>query len=172
MIGDSTDPHRQQDLYWNELVELKVAVSYIQRYRDHLSRWVTFIGAIRAIASSVSIAAWAIWKQYAFLWGLIIAVAQVADALREVFPFTKAHKAASEHAVALNALFIDAQLEWEGVLTGSYADDQIMKRLHKLRKLRHDADSHSFPQGLKSNKSLFAKAEEDAKRYVAITYKQ
>jgi hypothetical protein len=84
--------HRQQQLYWNQMVELKVATSYIRRYRDHLGRWVTGVGMLRAIASSGSIAAWALWKEHAFVWGAIIAVSQVADALKDVFPFTKNKK--------------------------------------------------------------------------------
>jgi hypothetical protein len=34
-----------------------------------------------------------LWKQYAIVWGSIIAASQVTDALKDVFPFTKKHKA-------------------------------------------------------------------------------
>jgi hypothetical protein len=104
------------------MVELKVAACYMRRYRDQVGLWVTSVGVVRAIASSGSIAAWAIWRQYAFVWGLIIAASQVADALREVFPFVKTNKAASEFGIALERLFIDAQLEWESVFSGRYSD--------------------------------------------------
>src|SRR5258708_3291547 len=105
--------HRQQQLYWAQMVELKVASSYIRRYRDYLGKRVTGLGALRAIDFSGGIAAWALWKEHAFLWAAIIAASQVADALKEVFPFTKRHKAASEHTIPLGSIFIDAQLEWE-----------------------------------------------------------
>jgi hypothetical protein len=100
------------------MVELKVAACYIRRYRDNLSNWVTAVGTLRAIASSGAIAAWALWRQYAFVWGAIIAASQVVDALRDVFPFTKKHKAAGEHTLTLNELVIDAQLEWENISSG------------------------------------------------------
>ena len=88
-----------------------MAACYIRRYRDYLGKRVTVLGTLRAIASSGSIAAWALWKEYAFVWGAIIAASQVADALRDVFPFTKKHKAASTHTITLSSIFIDAQLE-------------------------------------------------------------
>jgi hypothetical protein len=162
--------HRQQALYWAKMVELKVAASYICRYRDYLGKWVAGVGTVRAIASSSSIAAWAVWKEYAFIWGLIIAVSQVLDALKEVFPFTKRYKAASGHSVALDSLFIDAQLEWEGIFSGRYTNEQIVSRLHKLRKLQHDAEVRSFSNGLPIREELFRQAQEEARAFFVSTY--
>jgi hypothetical protein len=152
------------------MIELKVAAGYIRRYRDDLSRWVTGLGTVKAIASSGSIAAWAIWREYAFVWGAIIAVSQVVDALKEVFPFTKTHKAASEHTIALDSIFIDAQLEWENIFSGRYTDEQIANRQHKLRKLQHDAERHSFPNGLLTKAALFREAEAEATAYFESMY--
>jgi hypothetical protein len=166
----ASQSHNQQQLYWAEIVKLKVASLYICSYRDYLSRWVTGLGIIKAIASSVSIAAWAIWQKYSFVWGLVIAVSQVADALKDVFPFAKKHKAAAQHAITLDVLFIDAQLEWDNIFSGKYSNDQISTRLHKLRKLEHEAERHNFPDGLARRTSLFDQAEKDAKFYFQSTY--
>jgi hypothetical protein len=152
------------------MIVLKVAAYYIRHYRDHLGNWVTGLGTVRAIASSGGIAAWALWREYAFVWGAIIAAAQVADALKDVFPFSKKHKAANEHAITLGSIFIDAQLEWENIFSGRYTDDEIMSRLHKLRKLQHDAERNTFPDGLKVQESLFARAQQEAGDYFAATY--
>lgn len=167
----SEDPaHRQQQLYWAQMIELKVANAYIRRYRDYLGKWVTSLGVLRAIASSGGIAAWALWKQYAFVWGAIIAASQVTDVLKDVFPFTKKHKAASVHTITLGAMFIDAQLEWENIFSGRYTNDQIMKLRHKLMKLQHDAERENFPDGLAVKGALFAQAEDEAKEYFRATY--
>jgi hypothetical protein len=168
MNGDVA--HRQQQLYWTQMVELKVATAYIRRYRDYLDKWVNGLGTLRAIASSGSIAAWALWREHAFVWAAIIAVSQVADALRDVFPFTKRHKAASAHTIVLGSMFIDAQLEWENIFSGRYSDDQIMTRRHKLMKLQHDAERNNFPDGLAAREALFAEAQREAKEYFRNTY--
>ncbi len=162
--------HREQQLYWTQMIELKVAAEYIRRYRDGVSSRVRLVGAIRAIASSGSIAAWAIWKDYAFVWALIIAASQVADALRDVFPFSKIHKSASEHTIALASLFIDAQMEWENICAGRYTNEQIKNRWHKLVKLQHDAERRTFPHGIPEKGNLFTAAQQDAKQYFASTY--
>ena len=152
------------------MIELKVAGAYIRRYRDDLGTWVTGLGTLKAIASSGGIAAWVVWKEYAFVWAAIIATSQLADALKDVFPFTKAHKAASEHTVILGSMFIDAQLEWENIFSGRYTDEEIMNRRHKLMKLQHDAEQKSFPDGLASKPAIFAEAQAEAKGYFAATY--
>jgi hypothetical protein len=162
--------HRQQQLYWNQMVELRVASSYIRRYRDALGKWFTCLGTLKAVASSGSIAAWAVWREYAFVWGAIIALAQVVDALKDVFPFSKTHKAASEHSIGLGSIFIDAQLEWEGIFSGRYTDEQIAGRRHKLMKLQHDAERHNFPNGLATKAALFRESEEEAESYFESMY--
>jgi len=170
MNDTAEQSHTQQQLYWNEIVSLKVAGLYICLYRDYLGKWVTALGVIKAIASSLSIAAWAIWQRYAFVWGCIIAVSQVADALKDVFPFAKTHKAAAIHAITLDALFIDAQLEWDNIFSGKYTDEQIRTRLHKLRMLEHEAERHHFSEGLVRKESLRDQAEQDAETYFRSTY--
>jgi hypothetical protein len=167
---EPSQPHRQQDLYWAKMVGLKVAADYIRHYRDYLGGWVTGMGVVRAVASSVSIGAWAIWRQYAFVWGLIIACSQVLDALRDVFPVAKRHKSASELSGILDSLFIDAQLEWENIFAGKYDDGQIAKRLHKLRTLHHNAEGRSFHEGLPRRKDLFRLAQAEAAVFFRDTY--
>lgn len=166
----TTDPHRQQELYWKQLTRLKVAEAYTRLYRDRLATWVMRLDVLKAVASSGGIAAWAIWRNYAFVWAAIIAAAQVADALKDVFPLSRLHKAASEHTSILNALFIDAQLEWENIFSARYSSDESMKRRHKLMKLQLEAERKNFPGGLAVNQAIAALAEQEAKDYLTATY--
>jgi uncharacterized protein (DUF4415 family) len=169
-VDDAVTRARQRELYWKELVELKVGASYIRRYRERQAGWHTRIAAIRAIAASSTIAGWVIWKNYAIVWAGIIASSQVVDALQDVFPFSKRRKAASELTTALDGLFIDAQFEWEGVTAGSYTAEEIMTRRQKLMTLRLEAESKHFPDGLAIDGKLFAVAKGDAQRYLSDTY--
>jgi hypothetical protein len=152
------------------MADLKIASCYIRLYRDYLARWVTGLGTLKAIASSVGIAGWAVWRQLAFMWAFIIAAAQVADALKDVFPFAKQHKAASELTATYANLFIDAQLEWEGIFGGQYTDAEISSRLHNLRKLQLEAERKSAPDGLPRKGDLFAQAQDEAQKYFTATY--
>ncbi len=149
------------------MIELKVAAGYMRRYRDETGKWVTSLGTLKAIASSGGIAAWAIWREHEFVWGAIIAASQLTDALKEVFPFTRIHKAVSEHTISLDSMFIDSLLEWENIFSGKYSDEQISNRRHKLMKLQHDAERKSFPTGLPVKEKLFAAAQSEAQDYFA-----
>jgi hypothetical protein len=166
----ASDPHRQQQLYWNEMINLKADASYVRLYRDSRGRWVKGLGILKAVASSSSIAVWAVWGKYPLLWGAIVAFSQVADATKDFFPFAKEHKAASQYAMALDYLFNDVQLEWESIFTGRYTDEEIMKLRHKLGKSQLDALQHSFPDGLASREALLVQAKQTAETYFAVTY--
>jgi hypothetical protein len=164
--NDEAATHRQQDLYLSEVLQLMVAHEYMRLYRTILARQVTWFGSIRAIASSSAIAAWAVWQSYPMIWGGIIAASQVADALKDVFPFTARHKAANDLATSLQALLIEALYEAEGVYAGQFTNEEITDRRRKLMRLRHDADAKHFPTGnLPERKDLLALADDAAIAY-------
>lgn len=147
-----------------------MAACYIRRYRDTVAVKVRWLGILKAIASSAGIAGWVIWKEYAFIWAVIIACSQVADALKEIFPFTRVHRSAGQHAVMLDSMLIDALLEWENVFAGRLSESEIMNRRHRLMKLQHDAERKNFPDGLATKTNVFALAQQEAKVYFTTMY--
>ena len=155
-----TAEHRQQELYFRELFQLKVRCEYIRRYRNILSAWMSRIAILRAVASSGSIAGWVVWRDYAFVWGAIIASSQLADALRDAIPYTARHNAANALLTDLDALFIEALFEWEGVFSGKFSNEEITERPRRLMQLQHDLDGKHFPTGdLPNRRDLLALAE-------------
>ena len=76
-----------QNRFWNQLKELKVHVFYLQNYAVSSGRYDQSINIFLAIASSSSIAAWALWKEYQFVWACIIAIAQVITAVKPLLPY-------------------------------------------------------------------------------------
>jgi hypothetical protein len=171
MSDNLTSPRRGRDLYWRELVQLVTSSIYWRRYRDDRSKWVSRLGTLRAIASSGSIGAWVIWRDYALIWAAIIAASQVADALKNVFPFSREYKSANEHMLALDRILIDTELEWIRVFNGDYPEDQILERRRALMLLQHEAARRNFPDGSpRRNDHLWAIAEEEAIRYLKERY--
>jgi hypothetical protein len=172
MNGDVTpNPERARELYWRQLIYLKTDSVYMRLYRDNRAKWVTRLGILKAVASSGGIGLWVIWKEYAFVWATIIAASQVADALKDEFPFIRQHRAASEHMLFLDRLLIDAELEWQSVFTGRYTDDEVLNRWHKLRMLQHEAERKNFPTGTPPrNEALQEMAEREAADYLRAMY--
>lgn len=106
-------PGRQaQETYWKQLVLCKIVACYIKRYRDHQAVWIRTVGIIKAVAASGTIGAWAVWKEHAFIWGIVLALAQALDAVKEFIPQTKNRQNASDFVSALEAIIIDARFEW------------------------------------------------------------
>ncbi|HWE07139.1 MAG TPA: hypothetical protein VG274_10545 [Rhizomicrobium sp.] len=165
---------RQQsarELYWRQLAQLKADNVYIRLYRDDRSGWVSRLGILRAVASSGSIAAWAIWREYAFVWALVIAASQVADVLKDVFPFARQYQAAGEYMLTLDRLLIDAEMEWSKVFRGDYPEDDILDRRRVLMTLQLEAQRKSFPSGLPPrNQGLWEVAEGEAAAYLSKMY--
>lgn len=169
-MSNNLNPRRQPDIYWRQMEQLKAASVCIRLHRNQLARWVRGIELLRAVASSGSIAAWAVWKDLPLLWGGIIALAQVLDATKHVFPFVKQHKSASDLTVALELLFIDAQYEWEKIYEGRVPAATIMDRCTKLRKLQLEAERKHFPEGFEPSQRLIDLATEETRSYIKLTY--
>ncbi len=137
-------------------------------YRNQLARRVRALDTLKAVASSGAIGAWIVWRDYPLLWSGIIVAAQVADALKGVFPFTKQHEAASDLTVALEMLCIDAEEEWESIYQGTIAAETINKRRTKLRKLQLDVERKHFPEGFDPGQKLVKLAAEEATAYIEM----
>lgn len=161
---------RQPDLYWKQLQQLKAASVCIRLYRNQLARQVRTVEIIKAVASSGSIAGWVVFKEYPILWSSIIVAAQLLDALKNVFPFARNHKSASDLTVAMELLWIDAEDEWERIYTGELPESQIIKRRTQLRKIQLEAERKYFPEGFEPSKKLLRLAAEEANTYFSVTY--
>jgi hypothetical protein len=150
--------------------QLKAASVCIRLCRNRLARQVRWLELVKVIASSGDIAGWVVWKDYPFLWSGIIAAAQLLDATKNVFPFAKEHKAASDLTIALELIFIDSQLEWEKIYTGKVPEDDIMEARRKMQRLRLDAERKHFPEGFQPPPKLLALAAEETQTYMSLTY--
>jgi hypothetical protein len=171
MSDYETGLHRQQDLYLSEVLELMVAREYMRRYRAILARRVTWFGSLRAVASSSAIAAWAVWQSYPMIWGGIIALSQVADVLKDVFPFAARDKAANNLTSSLEVLLIEVLYEAEGVYAGRFTNEEITDRRRKLMNARHDAEVKHFPTGnLPERKDILMLANDAAIAYFEATF--
>ena len=155
---------REAEAYWQELQQLKARVIYTRLYRNQLHRQVRTVDLIKAIASSGAISAWVIWRDIPIVWSAIIVASQLLDAIKGVFPFAKLHKAAAAQTVAMETIWIDAEEEWSAIYAGQIRQDEIPKRLAKLRKLQLTASSRNFPDGFEPGRRLKQLAEQEAKR--------
>jgi hypothetical protein len=162
-----TDPLKA---YWDQLVLLKVVACYVRRYRDEQAWWINRLGLFKAVVTSGTIGAWAVWKDYAFIWGILLGATQILDAAKEYLPQTRNRQSASEFVSALDSLIIDARFEWFAISAGQYQAAEIMDRWRKLAKLRNETEAKYFPDGLPANPDRQKLAEAEARAYFFEAY--
>ncbi len=157
--------NRSVELYWRELVEIKVECEYTRRYRDVLSAWVTRFAVFRAIVSASALGSWAVIRAYPMVWGGIIAAAQVADALQHAIPLAARVRGTSTFVTELDMIVTDCLAEWEDIFAGRLEDAEIIARRHAIMKRRRQAKAKNLPAGLPNTVSIMRLAEQDADDY-------
>jgi hypothetical protein len=159
-----------QETYWNQLVILKVVACYVRRYRDEQAWWINRIGLFKAVVTSGTNGAWAIWKDYAFLWGILIGAAQILDAAKDYIPQTRHRRSASEFVGLIESAIIDARFEWFAIFGGEYEATEIMNRWRALAKLLNETEGKYFPDGIPNSSTRQRLAEEEANAYFSNLY--
>lgn len=123
-----------QERYWKYMVQLKAWIFYIDEYINISYKWDRRINVFVAITSSSSIAAWAIWNRYSFLWALLIAISQVIVAIKPHLPFSKRIEILSRVSALLQTLFNKADYQWYKISNGDLSELEINDILFDLKR--------------------------------------
>lgn len=169
-MTDPVTPSNEQASYWQDFIQLKLDACYVREYRNHIGRIERGVATVRAVASSTSIAAWAIWQKHAIVWAAIIALSQLADALQDVFPFRKRRQSLSGWSNALNRLFVEAQRDWDRIAAGKVRDEKIDALAHQLRLRMQRYEQTYIPDGLARKDKLFDKAQSEMVSFLEARY--
>lgn len=133
-----------QEKYWAKLTNYKFALCYFDAQMAQCVKINRIIKIVCAIASSAAIAAWAIWQQFAFWWGLIIALSQVAVAVNEFLPYTKRIKELSNIRASLTPLYNEMEKQWFYVSNGSLTDEEINNKCYSFVRQWNEIDDKFF----------------------------
>lgn len=155
-----------QQLLWNQLYRAKVHANYLElllRSTEGIDR---AIKIFLAIASSSSIGGWAIWKEYGFLWGGIIAASQVLGAVLPFLPYKERLKSFSSLAREIEEIAIYLEIKWLEVSAGEVSERDMRKLYAEILKKKAGAVQKYFPNNsIPSDDKKLAKAEEEAISY-------
>lgn len=160
-----------QERYWKELYQLKVHINYIEAHIQEAEKYDRAIKIFMAVASSASIGAWVIWKDFSIIWASIIAASQVLAAISPHLPFKERLKSYSSMVHELEELFIQAESKWNEVAAGMFTEGETNKsrtniRLQKQKILKKNLASSVIPE----NTDKFEKAESLALNYFSTFY--
>lgn len=160
-----------QERFWKEFHQLKVQVIYVQELLRVAERNERLLKIVTAITSSTSIAAWIIWKEWAQVWGGIIAGSQVLSAVYPQLPYKERLRTYSAMLQDLEKLMIDVEHKWQGVADGSMTTSQINRERTQLQTKKDAILNKHMPRGVfPSNPKIAKLAEIEATNYFSNFY--
>lgn len=124
-----------------------------------------------ALASSGSIAAWAIWKDYPLLWSSIIATSQVVTTIKPFFPYYKIIKELNSRCYKMDLLNIEYERFWNKIQRGKLTEDTIEQFYFDHNKTY--AEVLNFPDDLvfEASKNIEGKANLRMKNFLKTYYR-
>ena len=123
------------------MVQIKAWIYYLDIYVEKSFLWDRRIKVFGAVASSSSIAAWTIWKEWSYIWGVIIAVSQVLTAIKDYFPFGRRLKILKPFIDELIILYIKIEYDWFKVAEGEVTEKEINQLLFDYKKQFSEIES-------------------------------
>lgn len=155
-----------QEKYWYYMVQIKAWILYLDIYAEKSYKWDRRINVFGAIASSSSIAAWAIWKELSYVWAFIIAVSQVLSAIKEYFPFGRRLKVLRPFIEEMKILYIKIEYEWFKVAEGVLTEEEINTALYNYKKEFANIESKYLKEEvLLENSDYMDEADKKATKY-------
>lgn len=150
-----------QNRYWNYMKQVKFVIDYLDLWSENLYRKDMSIKVFSAIMSSSSIAAWAIWQKYAFLWALLIAILQVINAVKAYIPYGTTLKNIASSQKNMKLLYNKMEHNWFQVQSGVLSEAQINEMLYDYKNEYVEIENEIFKDGVHlTNKKLVKQADD------------
>ncbi|PMY71018.1 MULTISPECIES: hypothetical protein [Pseudomonas] len=159
-----------QDEYWAELQTIRTHAYYLALYQEQSESFERWINITLAVASSSSIAAWAIWKDHAFVWSVFIALTQLLSVAYKFLPFKSRIKPLSSASIEMSVLADEAEKEWYRVSNGDFSGGEVNDKRFSLRKRSSKIMSNFSTVSLPKSERLLAKAKNETVTYLSGIY--
>jgi hypothetical protein len=138
----------------------------VKRYQH----WERNINVFLAIASSTSIAAWAIWKITPIIWASIIAASQVLTVIKPYFPYFKYVKEFNLKCIRLELINIEFERVWYRLQNKKIDDDEAEELYYELRKQTSEILNFSDDTVFEVTSNVERKANEKMKYFLQANY--
>lgn len=161
-----------QEQYWKELYQLKVHTTFIELKLEQAEWWDRAVKIVLAIASSSSIGAWVIWKEYSWIWAGVIAFSQVIGAIHPFLPYKSRIKAYSSLINELEELMILSELKWHEISQGQLTPTEINKARFEIRSLKNKSLKKHIQTTIPTDGTVHSKAENLANQYFSTFYSE
>lgn len=146
-----------QKSFWNLMVQTKASILYLEIYAEKMYLSERNINVFCAIASSASIASWAVWSEISYVWGLIIAISQVLNSVKEFFPFARKLKLLKQFVEEMKSVYINIEQDWFRVANGELTEREINALLTKYKRRVAELESEYLDEEILVEKPAYMK---------------
>ena len=157
---------------WNLLAEVKFQSLYTYDCYKRSDRYSRYCSLLIAISSAGSIAAWSVWENVPYAWGVLVAGAQILNIALPYFPFLKEGKNFIDMHHELEILYLQVDKLWycyeKGNMREALAEDEYFKIKDQLVKIPQNHKSTCCPE----IKSWMKKINAETDNHMNISYLQ
>lgn len=155
---------------WTNLVNLRFKVYYIDGLVDRFQKRDRNLNIFLALVSFGSISAWAVWDAVPWLWGLILAISHVVNAIKPYLPFHKYVKELNSKFFLTQEIQHEFERLWYESENGLIKDTQVADKFFALQKKAMNALRFSDDIVLSENKEIKEKADLLTKTYIESNF--
>lgn len=155
---------------WNLIENTKYKQLWISEKIKQFQKRERTINIILALTSSSSISGWIIWKEYAMIWATIIALSQLVQVSKPLFPFTKYIKELQNKYIILEKLNLELEKLWYNQQFDKLSEEEIETQYFDLKERITDILQFSSDLIMNESAKLEKKAEKGLKTYIKLTY--
>lgn len=159
-------------IIWAGLCNIKYETYVLASLLDQFQRRERTMNWILAIASSGSIAAWALWKEvpFTFIWGAVIAASQVLTAVKPHFAYSKYVKEINPKFLRLDTLNMEMQMLWDKLQNKKITLDTAGESYSEIRKQLAQILNFADDTILNPGKKITDKANQQMELFLRTNY--
>lgn len=159
-----------RDMVWNSQADYYFKASVMGYAIQRFQRIDRRLNIILALASSSSVAAWAIWKEIPYVWGAIIALSQVIQTVKPYFPYSRYIRELNDKNKKLQAINLRLEMLFYEIDYGNVKDRDFSKEYFALKKEADEICFFNADSSFSFTESDEQKANQDTAHYLKQNY--
>jgi hypothetical protein len=159
-----------QDRIWTNLANIKFKCIYTGKVSKRSYHVGNMYSIFLALTSAASVATWAIWDRFPFVWASIIAFSQVLHIVKPHILFIKNDREFIEQSLLYGALYLSYEKLWYDNRKEEADENQIEARFYNLRKKEHVINTRFKQVVCPIFKRLIKSSDEETNRYLETNF--
>ena len=153
--------------YWKLMAKVKFDCFYILLHYNHSLRWDKRTNIFLAIMSGSTIAGWAFWEKYKFLWVLLLTLFQIINVIEPYLPYSTRVEQLFEYKCELNDLYLKIERNWIRITKEEYTETEIIDLIYGYKEKLNDFEKKYMKGDFLKNKHIIKEtAREQTEEYM------